>query len=329
MANKEKKTNVGQFISKWASVIATALLFVFFSVAMPSTFPTVNNITSILRSVAITCVIGIGLTINMASGGFDLSVGMMASLANTLCMSFIIWFNFGTLPAILCATLICVLFAVLSFTITVKFKVPEMLTTLSMQFVLSGIATTYAGAASISAVAKIWWSGELPTATIPDFFTALGKAPLIIIVMLVCVVLVHVFLNYTKYGRYFYAVGDNRTAAKLSGLPVTKYRYLAKIMACVFISLGGILVGARTSSATISSASGQLMPAMAAVIVGRSVAGAGKPNALGTLVGALLIGMLENGLIMIGVPYYVMDAVKGVVLIIALAIAYVNGKEEA
>ena len=168
----------------------------------------------------------------------------------------------------------------------------------------------------------------MPTASIPPFFTSLGKAPLIIVVMMVCVIIVHIFLNYTKYGRYFYAVGDNRTAAKLSGLPVTKYRYLAKIMACVFIALGGILVGARTSSATISSASGQLMPAMAAVIVGRSVAGAGKPNALGTLVGAFLIGMLENGLVMIGVPYYVMDAVKGVVLLIALAIAYVNGKEE-
>lgn len=329
MTNKIKKENFGQLLSKWASVIASVLLFVFFSVAMPTTFPTLSNITSILRSVAITCVIGIGLTINMASGGFDLSVGMMASLANALCMSFIIWFGFSTLPAILLAILVCEIFTIISFSVTVKFKVPEMLTTLSMQFVLSGIATTYAGAASISAVAKIWWSGEMPTASIPEFFTSLGKAPLIIVVMLLCVAIVHVFLNYTKYGRYFYAVGDNRTAAKLSGLPVTQYRYLAKIMACVFIALGGILVGARTSSATISSASGQLMPAMAAVIVGRSVAGAGKPNALGTLVGAFLIGMLENGLVMIGVPYYVMDAVKGVVLLIALAIAYVNGKEEA
>ena len=327
--NKSKKITAGQFVSKWASVIATAIVFLFFTATMPKTFPTTDNITTILRSVSITCVIGVGLTINMATGGFDLSVGMMASLANAFCMSFLIWFGFDTLPAILTAILCCIVFALISFTITVKFKVPEMLTTLSMQFVLNGVATTYAGASSISMVSKIWWSGEMPTGKLPASFSALGRAPLIIIVMLLCVSLVHVFLNYTRYGRYFYSVGDNRNAAKLSGIPVTRYRYIAKIMACVFISFGGILVGARNSSATVGSASGQLMPAMAAVIVGRSVAGIGKPNVFGTLVGAFLIGMLENGLIMIGVPYYVMDAVKGVVLLIALATAYVHDKEDS
>ena len=107
-------------------------------------------------------------------------------------------------------------------------------------------------------------------------------------------------------------------------MDVTKFAYISRAMACVLICLGGILVGARNGGATIGSASGQLMPALAAVIVGQS--GAGKANTIGTLVGAFLIGMMENGLIMIGVPYYSMDAVKGLVLIIALAMAYINSK---
>ena len=107
---------------------------------------------------------------------------------------------------------------------------------------------------------------------------------------------------------------------------MTKFAYISRAMACVLICLDGILVGARNGGATVGSASGQLMPALAAVIVGQSVAGARKANAIGTLVGAFLIGMMENGLIMIGVPYYSMDAVKGLVLIIALAMAYINSK---
>lgn len=83
-------------------------------------------------------------------------------------------------------------------------KVPELLATLAMQFVLNGVATTYAGAGSINEVTAIWWNGEYPTAKIPAFFTTLGKAPWIILIMLLCVVFMHIFLKYTKYGRYFY-----------------------------------------------------------------------------------------------------------------------------
>jgi len=324
-----KKSSFGDFMGKWTSVIATVLIFLFFSITMPDTFLTGDNVVTILRAVSITCIIGIGLTLTMAAGGFDLSIGMMATLANTVCMSFLMWFHFGTIAAIFVTILVCELFSMLTMFIVIRFKVPELLTTLAMQFILDGIAVTYAGAGSVNQTTIIWWSGEQPTVKIPELFTQMGKAPLIIIIMLVSVAVVHVFLNYTKYGRYVYAVGSNKNAAKLSGLPVTRYRYIARAMGCAFICLGGILVGARASAATVGSASGQLMPAMAAAIVGQSVAGAGKPNALGTLIGAILMGILENGLVMIGVPYYSMNAVKGAVLLIALAMAYVNSKEEA
>jgi len=156
----------------------------------------------------------------------------------------------------------------------------------------------------------------------------MGQAPAIIIIMIVIVIIIHIFLTYTKYGRYIYAVGGNKEAARLSGIPVNRYRIFAGMLSAVFIGLGGVLVASRNMSAQIQGAAGYAMPAISAVFIGRSVAGADKPNAFGTFIGASLVGILENGLIMMSVPYYSLNAVKGVVLAIALASTYYSSKSE-
>ena len=129
--------------------------------------------------------------------------------------------------------------------------------------------------------------------------------------MLVCVLLAYVFLEHTKHGRYMYAMGGNKQAARLSGIDVKAYRYLAGMITALFITVGGILVASRGSSAQVMNSDGYLMQSLAAVFVGRSVGGAEKPNALGTLVGAMLVSTLENGLTILAVSYYVLPAVKG------------------
>ena len=145
--------------------------------------------------------------------------------------------------------------------------------------------------------------------------------------MLVCVGAAHVFLTYTKHGRFLYAMGGNKEAAKLSGINVKKYRYLAGMITAVFIAIAGILVSSRGSSAQVMCCDNYLMPSLAAVFVGRTVGGAEKPNALGTLIGAALVSTLENGLTILAVPYYVLPAVKGAVLALALIAAYASKKE--
>ena len=146
--------------------------------------------------------------------------------------------------------------------------------------------------------------------------------------MLVCVLIAHIILNYTKYGRYLYAMGGNKQAAKLSGINIKRYRYLAGMITAIFVAIGGILVASRGSSAQVMCCDDYLMPALAAVFVGRSVGGAEKPNALGTLVGAILVSTLENGLTILAVPFYVLPAVKGAVLALALIAAYSTKKED-
>ena len=145
--------------------------------------------------------------------------------------------------------------------------------------------------------------------------------------MLLCVLAAYVFLEHTKHGRYMYAMGGNKQAARLSGINVKNYRYLAGMITAVFIAIGGILVASRGSSAQVMNSDGYLMQSLAAVFVGRSVGGAEKPNALGTLVGAMLVSTLENGLTILAVSYYVLPAVKGGVLALALIAAYASKKE--
>ena len=123
-------------------------------------------------------------------------------------------------------------------------------------------------------------------------------------------------------------MGGNKEAAKLSGIDVKKYRYLAGMITAVFIAIGGILVASRGSSAQVMCCDNYLMPSLAAVFVGRTVGGAEKPNALGTMIGAMLVSTLENGLTICAVPFYVLPAVKGAVLALALIAAYASKRED-
>ena len=140
--------------------------------------------------------------------------------------------------------------------------------------------------------------------------------------MLVIVVVVHIFLSYTKHGRYMYIIGGNAEAARLSGIPVNKYKVLAYLLSAACAAIGGMVLASRLMTAEINAGTPYLMDAVAAAFIGFAVFGAGKPNAIGTFVGAILLGILQNGLVMISVPYYAMDIVKGTVLAFALGLTY-------
>lgn len=315
------------FISKWASLLALVAIFAFFTLTLPNLFLTSSNMITILRSISITTIIAIGLTITLAVGGFDLSSGAMATMSGALVISFFVWYQMKMSVAIPLTLLSTMGLMMVTMLLIVKFRIPDLLATLAMMFTLDGVSLTYSGGGAVSE-GMPRADGSETIGRIPQMFKDMGQAPAIIIIMIVIVVVVHVFLNYTKYGRYIYAVGGNREAARLSGIPVYRYRVYAGLLAAIFIGLGGILVASRNMSAQIQGAAGYAMPAISAVFIGRSVAGAGKPNAFGTFIGASLVGILENGLIMMSVPYYSLNAVKGVVLAIALASTYYSSTSD-
>lgn len=322
----KKRISWTAFFSRWASIIAVFASIAFFAAMMPTMFLTTSNMVTILRAISTTTIIAIGLTITLAVGGFDLATGATASLAGTFVISFLVWHEMNMWLAILLTIILLMLVTAVTLTLIVKFKIPDLLATVAMMFTIDGLSLTYSGGGAISQLMPRP-DGTPTYGIIPKLFKDIGQAPAIIIIMLIAVIVVHIFLTYTKFGRYIYATGGNKEAARLSGIPVNRYRVYAGLLAAAFIAFGGILVASRNMSAQIQGAAGYSMPAISAVFIGRSVAGAGKPNAFGTFVGAVLVGILENGLIMMSVPYYSLNAIKGIVLALALASTYVSNKE--
>ncbi|MFX3635857.1 MAG: ABC transporter permease [Candidatus Pristimantibacillus sp.] len=317
---QKKAFHLFEFLYKYGTLITILVLIAVFGLATDN-FLSGSNIINILRSISIVTIIAIGLTVSLAVGGFDLSVGSTASLANALVISMFVWHgqNIGLGIAITIA--FCLVVGLVNAFLVINFKIQDMLMTLATMFIFQGVALTYTRGATVSQN-MIMPSGDFATGQIPKVFSKIGQVPWIIVIMLVVVLAVHLFLNYTKHGRYMYMIGGNSEAATLSGIAVKKYRLIAYLISALFAGVGGIILGARVMSAEVNSGSPYLMDAVAAAFIGYSVLGAGKPNALGTFVGAVLIGILSNGLIMLSVPYYAMDIVKGSVLALALAITY-------
>ena len=318
------RLQVVNFITQWGTVLTILVLVLFFAVWMPP-FISPSNLLTILRSISIVTVIAIGITLSLTVNGFDLSVGSVATLADALVISAFVWYEFGVFPAILIALGGCLAVGLLNSFLIVKLRIPDLLATLSMLFIVEGVATTYTGGGSISeGMPRL--DGTETFGKLDPVFKAIGSAPWIILIMLVVVLLVHLFLNQTKHGRYLYVVGGNLEAARLSGIPVERYRTLAYVLSALLAALGGVILASRIGSSQINAGAGYLMPAVAAAYIGFSVGGAGRPNALGPLLGAVLMGVLENGLVMMSVPYYSLNIVKGGVLAVALASTYFRKK---
>ncbi|UUH74098.1 ABC transporter permease [Bacillus altitudinis] len=308
------------FFYQYGTILTIVVLIVVFAAANPA-FLQSGNIINILRSISIVTIIAVGLTISLAVNGFDLSVGSVATLSNAIVISMFVWFSQNPLIAILSALAASLIVGLLNAWMIVKMKIPDMLMTLAMMFIIQGLAQTYTKGATISEN-MVLPDGTFSTGTIPAFFSKIGQVPYIILIMAAIVLFAHVFMTYTKHGRLMYIIGGNKEAARLSGIHVNKYKIAAYLLSALFAAIGGIVLASRVMTAEINAGTPYLMDGVAAAFIGFSVMGAGKPNAFGTFIGAVLIGILQNGLVMMSVPYYAMDIVKGSVLTLALALTY-------
>lgn len=324
--HKKNKMTVGRFMSNWGAIMATVVACIVFSIMEPSFFLTWSNAQTILRGISITTVIAMGATFAFSAGVFDLSIGSTATLGAAFSLTFMVWYGIPMVFSIILTILACCLVGMLNSILVLKFKISAVLTTLAVMFILQGFALTYSGGSVINPT-RTGGNGQEIVMKVPDVFWQLGKSWYLIVVMIVCVAVVTIFQNYTKHGRYLYMVGANSEASKLSGVNVNKYRAMAFILTSVFASIGGILIVARAGTVQASAGSSFLMPAIAAVNIGITVGGVGKPHALGTLVGALLMGVVENGLIILSVSYNAIDIAKGIILLLALVTTNISEKK--
>lgn len=316
-----------------AVLFLLAGLLIGFWLAEP-VFINLVNMMSILQGVAVVAILGVGVTITLAVGGFDLSIGAVAAssvMASTYAM--IVWqldawqtvplvLGFGALVGLVNAFLI------------VRLKVPDLLATLAVMFLLTGLQLIPTAGRSISS-GLILPDGSKAGGAVDKAFLLIGRSslfdvvPMPVVIMVIVAIVFYVLLEHTRIGRLLFAVGGNPVAAHLAGANVPRLKAIAYVLSGMLASLGGIIIAARVGRGDISSGGSLLMDAVAAALIGFAVLDRRVPNIFGTVVGAVFVGVLLNGLTMLNAPYYTQDFIKGAVLVGALAITYGLGAKRS
>ncbi|ENN84994.1 putative permease component of ABC transporter [Rhizobium freirei PRF 81] len=301
-------------------------LILIFGFAQPA-FININNLMSILQAVSVVAVIGAGVTITLAIGGFDLSVGAVAAssvMAASYAMIVLDLNAYQTVPLVLAFG---ALVGLANALLIVRLKVPDLLATLATMFLLTGLQLIPTAGRSIS-VGLILPDGTKATGKVDPAFLTIGRSslfgtiPLPVILMLVVALVLHILAERTRLGRLLYATGGNEAATRLAGANIARLKTFAYVLSGVLASLGGIIVAARVGRGDVSSGASLLMDSVAASLIGFAVLGLRRPNVLGTTIGAVFVGILLNGLTMLNAPYYTQDFIKGAVLVGALALTY-------
>lgn len=318
-------------LERTGMLIVLALLIVIFTAKEPA-FLNVDNLFSILQAVSIVALLGIGVTITLAAGGFDLSVGSVAASAQMAASYVLIVWHGNALAAVVACLALGVGAGLFNGLLITRLRVPDQLATLGTLFLLAGLQLIPTGGRSLAS-GTVLPDGTETTGTFPDAFLALGRlrlfdvVPVPVVLLVVLTVLACVVMETTRWGRVIYAIGGNETAARLAGAPTARYRIAAYVASGAIASLGGVLIAARVGRGDVSAGHSMLLDAVAAALVGYAVWGAKRPNVFGTVVGAVFVGVLLNGLTMLNAPYYMQDFIKGVLLVGALALTFGIGRD--
>lgn len=319
-------TMLRETIRRGAVFILLAALIIIFSLAQPA-FININNLMSILQAVAVVAIIGAGVTVTLAIGGFDLSVGAVAAssvMASSYAMIVLGLNAYQTVPLVLAFG---ALIGLANAFLIVKLKVPDLLATLAMMFLLSGLQLIPTAGRSIS-VGLILPNGSTATGKYDPLFLTIGRSslfgliPFPVILLAIVAITLFILTERTRLGRLLFATGGNEVATRLAGANTAKIKTFAYVLSGTLAAFGGIIVAARVGRGDVSSGASLLMDSVAASLIGFAVLGLRRPNVLGTIIGAVFVGILLNGLTMLNAPYYTQDFVKGFVLVGALALTY-------
>ena len=300
--------------------IFAALIFmvVFFSLFSRS-FLTPNNLANIARQISIVGICAVGMTCVILTGGIDLSIGSLIGIVVVSCASMMS----SGIPALLVVILGMVLgmiIGVVNATCITVLKIPPMITTLGMMISLRG--------------ATYLVSGGMPIYGIPEGFKILGQGsigliPVSMIIMVIVFVFGYIMLNKTVFGRRIYGIGANQETARLSGVNITKEIYKVYIMVGFLGSLAALILMSKVNSGQPSAGDGYEMDIITAVVLGGVSVSGGEGRLSKVIVGVIFMGVLANGMMMLNINEYWQRVVKGIVLIIAVAVDIKSREKKA
>ena len=306
----KKKFTFGDFYSKAGNLLVLAAMFVFFSLMTPA-FLRTSNLFNVLRQVSMIGIVSVGFTLLLISGGLDLSVGAQIAFIDVI-IALMVKGGMPSWLAVIVGLITTTLIGTVGGLIVVKASVPPMIVTF-------GISTAIRGIAYIISNAK-------PIYEVPDWIKYMGQGlvfgviPTQVILMVIIIAIGVIILNKTYLGRYFCAVGSNTDAARLCGISTDKIRVLSYSITGFLSGVAGVVMMGRVSSAQPSIANGFEMDVLTAVVLGGVSINGGRGSVLRAMVGVLIIGILTNGMSLIGLGDYWQQLVKGLILIIVIVI---------
>ena len=309
--NKNKQLDLKSLLIKYKSLVGLLLLIVVVSILSPS-FLSTRNILNILRQTSVNAIIAAGMTFVILTGGIDLSVGSVLALSGAFAAS-LLASGQSIIVAVMAAIVVGAVVGFLNGFVIAKGKLQPFIATLATMTILRGITLVFTDGkpVTLGSNALAMAFGKIGGGTI------LGVPSPVIITILVFITCYYI-LNHTKMGRYTYALGGNEEATKLSGLNTDRIKIWVYTISGILSAVAGIIITSRLYSAQPTAGTGYELDAIAAVVLGGTKLTGGKGKISGTIIGALIIGVLSNALNILDVSSYYQMMVKGIVILIAV-----------
>ncbi|MFO1174501.1 MAG: ABC transporter permease [Paracoccaceae bacterium] len=302
-----------QKLLAFASLIA---LVVGFSLASPNFFQ-VANIMAILQATSVNGVLAVGVTLIIITGGIDLSIGTLMTFCSVMAGVVLTWWGMPLPVGILAAIATGALCGLISGTFIARMKIPPFIATLGMMLMLKGLSLIVTGAKPIyfnsTPGFNLIAQGSLIGAVIPEFPVPNG----VLILFLVAGAVAYV-LSRTVLGRYTFALGSNEEAVRLSGVNTAAWKMAIYALSGAICGIAGVLIASRINSAQPALGLGYELEAIAAVVIGGTSLAGGRGTILGTLIGALIMSVLTNGLRVLSVAPEWQTVVTGAIIIVAV-----------
>lgn len=323
-----QQTNIKDSLIKFQSIIALVLLCIVLTI-LSDRFLTPENGWNIMRQISINVCISVGMTLVILTKGIDLSVGSILAFSGAVAAGLLnngiqipsmdLYIGFTVLGAILSGLAVGSGLGFFNGWMITKFKVPPFVATLAMLTIARG--------------ATMLWTGGFPITGLGEHFAFIGTGwflgiPMPVWITAVVVIIAVIVTKKTKFGRYIYAIGGNESASRLSGLPINKIKIWVYVIAGLLAAVGGIILTSRLDSAQPNAGLSYELDSIAAVVIGGTSLSGGRGSIMGTVQGALIIGVLNSGLVLLNVSPFWQQIIKGLVILIAVILDRMNHPNE-
>jgi len=298
-------------------LIALVLFCVILSLSL-DTFLTLDNILSVFRQVSINAILAFGMTCVLIVGGIDLSIGSIVATAGCLAVALMTTLHMDIIPALLLTMAFGVVCGLINGALSAFTKIPPFIITLATMKSIRGVGYILTSGKSLMSDNEVF--NTIGNGLIFD------KLPIPIIIVAVLLIVTAILLGRTRFGRRMYAIGGNREAAIFTGVNVKKITLIVYVISGLFAAIAGILLASRVYSGQPTSGEGYEGDAIAAAVLGGTSFSGGIGTVGGTIIGALVMGILNNGMNLLGVPFYWQYVIKGIVIILAVYIDTIKEK---